>query len=81
MLNFFLHFLAFFEMTKQNKSALESFFLLKNRLESLRKLKTSLQADVQKYQAYMSNLESHSAILDQKLNGLDEEISRVGKHN
>lgn len=57
------------------------FFLLKNRLESLRKLKTSLQADVQKYQAYMSNLESHSAILDQKLNGLDEEISRVGKHN
>ncbi|XP_022277249.1 kinetochore protein NDC80 homolog isoform X2 [Canis lupus baileyi] len=48
-----------------------------NRLESLRKLKTSLQADVQKYQAYMNNLESHSAILDQKLNGLDEEISRV----
>lgn len=56
-------------------------FLLKNRLESLRKLKTSLQADVQKYQAYMNNLESHSAILDQKLNGLDEEISRVGKYN
>lgn len=27
----------------------------------------------------MSNLESHSAILDQKLSGLDEEISRVGK--
>nr|XP_044630391.1 kinetochore protein NDC80 homolog isoform X2 [Equus asinus] len=48
-----------------------------NRLESLRKLKASLQADVQKYQAYMSNLESHSAILDQKLSGLDEEISRV----
>ncbi|XP_048219631.1 kinetochore protein NDC80 homolog [Perognathus longimembris pacificus] len=48
-----------------------------NRLESLRKLKTSLQADVQKYQAYMSNLESHSAILDQKLSGLDEEIARV----
>ncbi|XP_004635848.1 kinetochore protein NDC80 homolog [Octodon degus] len=48
-----------------------------NRLESLRKLKTSLQADVQKYQSYMSNLESHSAILDQKLSGLDEEISRV----
>ncbi|KAG8521100.1 Kinetochore protein NDC80, partial [Galemys pyrenaicus] len=48
-----------------------------NRLESLRKLKASLQADVQKYQAYMNNLESHSAILDQKLNGLDEEISRI----
>jgi hypothetical protein len=28
----------------------------------------------------MSNLESHSAILDQKLNGLDEEIARVGKY-
>ncbi|XP_023386612.1 kinetochore protein NDC80 homolog [Pteropus vampyrus] len=49
-----------------------------NRLESLRKLKASLQADVQKYQAYMSNLESHSAILDQKVNGLDEEVSRIG---
>ncbi|XP_003924854.3 kinetochore protein NDC80 homolog [Saimiri boliviensis] len=48
-----------------------------NRLESLRKLKASLQGDVQKYQAYMSNLESHSAILDQKLNGLNEEIARV----
>ncbi|KAL4682296.1 hypothetical protein H8959_001851 [Pygathrix nigripes] len=41
------------------------------------KLKASLQGDVQKYQAYMSNLESHSAILDQKLNGLNEEIARV----
>ncbi|KAM5125016.1 LOW QUALITY PROTEIN: kinetochore protein NDC80 homolog [Callospermophilus lateralis] len=48
-----------------------------NRLESLRKLKTSLQANVQKYQAYMSNLESHSVILDQKLNNLNEEIARV----
>ncbi|KAM8780509.1 kinetochore protein NDC80 homolog [Rhynchonycteris naso] len=48
-----------------------------NRLETLRKLKASLQADVQKYQAYLSNLESHSAILDQKLNGLDEDISRI----
>ncbi|XP_055994245.1 kinetochore protein NDC80 homolog [Sorex fumeus] len=48
-----------------------------NRLESLRKLKASLEADVQKYLAYISNLESHSAILDQKVNGLDEEISRI----
>lgn len=48
-----------------------------NRLETLRKLKASLQADVQKYQAYMSNLESHSTILDQKLNGLNEDISRI----
>ncbi|KAM5218867.1 kinetochore protein NDC80 homolog isoform 2-T3 [Hipposideros larvatus] len=49
----------------------------KEPVKSLRKLKVSLQADVQKYQAYMSNLESHAAILDQKLNGLDEEISRI----
>ncbi|XP_004702944.1 kinetochore protein NDC80 homolog [Echinops telfairi] len=48
-----------------------------NRLESLRKLKASLQADFQKYQAYMSNMESHSAILNQKLNGLGEDIARV----
>ncbi|KAM6217497.1 LOW QUALITY PROTEIN: kinetochore protein NDC80 homolog [Rhynchocyon petersi] len=48
-----------------------------NHLESLRKLKASLQADVQKYQAYVSSLESHSAILQQKLNGLDEDIARV----
>ncbi|XP_007519922.2 kinetochore protein NDC80 homolog [Erinaceus europaeus] len=48
-----------------------------NRLESLRKTKLALQADIQNYQAFKSNLESHSAILDQKLNGLDEEISRI----
>ncbi|XP_006891483.1 PREDICTED: kinetochore protein NDC80 homolog [Elephantulus edwardii] len=48
-----------------------------SRLESLRKLKASLQVDVQKYQAYMSNLESHSAILDQKLKSLDEDIARL----
>lgn len=44
-----------------------------NYLETLENLKASLQAGVQK----MSNLESHSAILGQKLNGLHEEISRV----
>uniref|UniRef100_A0A4X2KPY1 Kinetochore protein NDC80 n=1 Tax=Vombatus ursinus TaxID=29139 RepID=A0A4X2KPY1_VOMUR len=44
-----------------------------NRLISLRKVKASLKADVQKYQAYMNNLESHSVILDQKLSGLNEE--------
>ncbi|CAO2616876.1 Kinetochore protein NDC80 homolog [Lemmus lemmus] len=48
-----------------------------NRLVSLKKLKTSLQADVQKYKAYMSSLESHSSILDQKLSGLDDEIGRL----
>ncbi|XP_020826344.1 kinetochore protein NDC80 homolog isoform X2 [Phascolarctos cinereus] len=44
-----------------------------NRLISLRKVKASLKADVQKYQAYMNNLESHSVILDQKLGVLNEE--------
>ncbi|XP_074132150.1 kinetochore protein NDC80 homolog [Sminthopsis crassicaudata] len=44
-----------------------------NRLISLRKVKASLKADVQKYQAYMNNLESHSVILEQKLSGLNEE--------
>ncbi|KAH0504200.1 Kinetochore protein NDC80-like protein [Microtus ochrogaster] len=48
-----------------------------NRLVSLKKLKMSLQTDVQKYKAYISSLESHSSILDQKLSGLDEEISRL----
>ncbi|CAM4429516.1 unnamed protein product, partial [Caretta caretta] len=43
-----------------------------DRLEMLRKLKASLQADVEKYQAYMTNLESHSAVLDQKLHSLTE---------
>uniref|UniRef100_A0A674J564 Kinetochore protein NDC80 n=1 Tax=Terrapene triunguis TaxID=2587831 RepID=A0A674J564_9SAUR len=43
-----------------------------DRLETLRKLKASLQADVEKYQAYMTNLESHSAVLDQKLRSLTE---------
>jgi kinetochore protein NDC80 len=48
---------------------------------SLKKLKASLQADVQNYKAYMSNLESHLAVLKQKSNSLDEEIGRVGKQN
>ncbi|XP_075389000.1 kinetochore protein NDC80 homolog [Tenrec ecaudatus] len=48
-----------------------------NRLESLRKLKASLQADFQKYQAYKSNVESHSAILNQKLNALGEDTARI----
>ncbi|KAM9172577.1 kinetochore protein NDC80 homolog isoform 4-T5 [Pangshura tecta] len=43
-----------------------------DRLETLRKLKASLQADVEKYQAYITNLESHSAVLDQKLHSLTE---------
>uniref|UniRef100_A0A8C3TIT8 Kinetochore protein NDC80 n=1 Tax=Chelydra serpentina TaxID=8475 RepID=A0A8C3TIT8_CHESE len=45
-----------------------------DRLVSLKKLKSSLQADVQKYQAYMANLESHAAILDQKVQGINGEL-------
>ena len=56
-------------------------FFFKNRLESLKKLKTSLQEDVQKYKAYMKSLESHSSVLDQQLSGLDEEIGRLRKQS
>ncbi|NXC16720.1 NDC80 protein, partial [Corythaeola cristata] len=45
-----------------------------DRRVSLRNLKSSLQADVQKYQAYLTNLESHVAILDQKMEGVNEEV-------
>ncbi|XP_073187555.1 kinetochore protein NDC80 homolog isoform X3 [Lepidochelys kempii] len=45
-----------------------------DRLVSLKKLKSSLQADVQKYQAYMVNLESHATILDQKVKGINGEL-------
>ncbi|XP_039382948.1 kinetochore protein NDC80 homolog [Mauremys reevesii] len=45
-----------------------------DRLVSLKKLKSSLQADVQKYQAYVANLESHAAILDQKVKGINGQL-------
>uniref|UniRef100_A0A669P4Z5 Kinetochore protein NDC80 n=1 Tax=Phasianus colchicus TaxID=9054 RepID=A0A669P4Z5_PHACC len=45
-----------------------------DRLVSLRKLRSSFQADVQKYQAYLANLESHTSILDQKMKGVNEEV-------
>ncbi|NXC43735.1 NDC80 protein, partial [Penelope pileata] len=45
-----------------------------DRLVSLRKLRSSFQADVQKYQAYLANLESHTTLLDQKMKGVDEEV-------
>ena len=60
---------------------LKMLFFFKNRLVSLKKLKTSLQEDVQKFKAYMSSFESHSSILDQQLSGLDEEIGRLGKQS
>ncbi|XP_057253552.1 kinetochore protein NDC80 homolog [Pezoporus wallicus] len=45
-----------------------------DRRVSLRNVKASLQSDVQKYQAYLANLESHIAILDQKKEGVNEEV-------
>ncbi|KAM9022470.1 kinetochore protein NDC80 homolog isoform 1-T2 [Ara ararauna] len=45
-----------------------------DRRVSLRNVKASLQSDVQKYQAYLANLESHIAILDQKNEGVNEEV-------
>ncbi|NXH12805.1 NDC80 protein, partial [Bucco capensis] len=45
-----------------------------DRRVTLRNLKSSLQVDVQKFQAYLANLESHVAILDQKLEGVNEEV-------
>nr|XP_014437018.1 kinetochore protein NDC80 homolog [Pelodiscus sinensis] len=68
-------------LAAENKRLLEEIARLEkeresepDRLVSLRKLKSSLQADVQKYQAYMANLESHAAILDQKVKGIKEEL-------
>ncbi|NXT07010.1 NDC80 protein, partial [Prunella fulvescens] len=45
-----------------------------DRRVTLRNVKSSLQADVQKYQAYLANLESHTAILDQKLESVNDEV-------
>ncbi|XP_066038938.1 kinetochore protein NDC80 homolog [Chamaea fasciata] len=45
-----------------------------DRRVTLRNVKSSLQADVQKYQAYLANLESHTAILDQKLESVSDEV-------
>ncbi|XP_056410424.1 kinetochore protein NDC80 homolog [Hyla sarda] len=45
-----------------------------DRLASMRKLKTSLQADIQKYQNYLTEMESHSTLLDQRVSSLSEEL-------
>ncbi|NWV46835.1 NDC80 protein, partial [Daphoenositta chrysoptera] len=45
-----------------------------DRRVTLRNVKSSLQADVQKYQAYLANLESHIAILDQKMESVNDEV-------
>ncbi|XP_061452314.1 kinetochore protein NDC80 homolog [Rhineura floridana] len=45
-----------------------------DRLVTLRKLKSSLQADVRKYEAYMANLEFHSSSISQKSKSITEEF-------
>ncbi|XP_018861024.1 kinetochore protein NDC80 homolog isoform X1 [Parus major] len=45
-----------------------------DRRVTLRKVKSSLEGDVQKYQAYLASLESHVAILDQKLESVNSEV-------
>ncbi|CAN2387733.1 positive regulation of mitotic cell cycle spindle assembly checkpoint [Pristimantis euphronides] len=45
-----------------------------DRLASMRKLKVSLQADIQKYQNYLTEMESHSTLLDQRVSSLSEEL-------
>ncbi|XP_042299037.1 kinetochore protein NDC80 homolog [Sceloporus undulatus] len=44
-----------------------------DRLVTLRKLKSSLQTDVKKYEVYLANLESHSNSLRQKSKSITEE--------
>uniref|UniRef100_A0A8C3KWL2 Kinetochore protein NDC80 n=1 Tax=Calidris pygmaea TaxID=425635 RepID=A0A8C3KWL2_9CHAR len=50
-----------------------------DRRVTLRNLKSSIQADVQKYQAFLTNLESHIAILDQKMEGINEEVETAAE--
>ncbi|NXF99885.1 NDC80 protein, partial [Sakesphorus luctuosus] len=45
-----------------------------DRRVTLRNVKLSLQADVQKYQAYLASLESHIATLDQKIESINDEV-------
>ncbi|XP_060099920.1 kinetochore protein NDC80 homolog [Heteronotia binoei] len=45
-----------------------------DRLVTLQKLKSSLQADVQKYEAYMADLELHANNIGQKSKDIDEEL-------
>ncbi|KAM8975941.1 kinetochore protein NDC80 homolog [Pelodytes ibericus] len=45
-----------------------------DRLASMRKLKGSLQADIQKYQNYLTEIESHSTLLDQRVGSISEQL-------
>ncbi|XP_072278732.1 kinetochore protein NDC80 homolog [Pyxicephalus adspersus] len=48
-----------------------------DRLSSMRKMKASLQTDIQKYQNYLTEMESHSALLDQRVGSISEELEAV----
>ncbi|XP_040195111.1 kinetochore protein NDC80 homolog [Rana temporaria] len=45
-----------------------------DRLASMRKLKASLQTDIQKYQNYLTEIESHSALMDQRVSSVTDEL-------
>ncbi|KAE8621168.1 hypothetical protein XENTR_v10004703 [Xenopus tropicalis] len=45
-----------------------------DRLASMRKLKVSLQADIQKYQNYLTEIESHSTLLEQRVSSVSEDL-------
>ncbi|XP_063033817.1 kinetochore protein NDC80 homolog [Melospiza melodia melodia] len=49
-----------------------------DRRVTLRNVKSSLQADVQKYQAYLANMKSHISILDQNLESVNDEVETAG---
>ncbi|XP_074390532.1 kinetochore protein NDC80 homolog isoform X1 [Zonotrichia albicollis] len=49
-----------------------------DRRVTLRNVKSSLQADVQKYQAYLANMKSHISILDQNLKSVNDEVETAG---
>ncbi|KAM4698889.1 kinetochore protein NDC80 homolog [Discoglossus pictus] len=48
-----------------------------DRLVSMRKLAASLQADIQKYQNYLTEIETHCTMLDQRVSSLSEELETV----
>ncbi|XP_074402649.1 kinetochore protein NDC80 homolog isoform X1 [Zonotrichia albicollis] len=49
-----------------------------DRRVTLRNVKSSLQADVQKYQTYLANMKSHISILDQNLESVNDEVETAG---
>ncbi|XP_063812906.1 kinetochore protein NDC80 homolog [Pseudophryne corroboree] len=46
-------------------------------LASKRKMKMLLQADMQKYQNYLTEMESHSVLLDQRVSSISEEVDAL----